>query len=195
MMLNSSSPGDAIWRHITWSTLAMVVVNFAFIQVIVYCQIGDKWFYPRQCWAGSLMCICVTKTSKFRVTGLCKGNSPVTSEFPAQMASNTENVFIWWRHHDKECFMKCIPFYSVVPFTCNAEWKGFLFYSVLFCSMVNYFIRSIIIDKRYSSKDILWQPYLILSFRRCDYVNICILESFFQIPVQCANLCKIFLAL
>ena len=29
------------------------------------------------------------------------GNSPVTGEFPAQMASNVENVFIWWRHHDK----------------------------------------------------------------------------------------------
>ena len=27
------------------------------------------------------------------------GNSPVTSEFPAQMASNAENVSIWWRHH------------------------------------------------------------------------------------------------
>ena len=35
------------------------------------------------------------KTSKFRVTGLCAGNSPVTGEFPAQMASNVENVFIW----------------------------------------------------------------------------------------------------
>ena len=30
------------------------------------------------------------KTSKFRVTGLCEGNSPVTGEFPAQMTSNTE---------------------------------------------------------------------------------------------------------
>ena len=29
---------------------------------------------------------------------LC-GNSPVTGEFPAQMASNAENVSIWWRHH------------------------------------------------------------------------------------------------
>ena len=38
------------------------------------------------------------KTSKLRVTGLCVGNSPVTSEFPAQMASNTENVSIWWCH-------------------------------------------------------------------------------------------------
>ena len=40
-----------------------------------------------------------SKTSKLRVTGLCAGNSPVTGEFPAQRASNAENVSIWWRHH------------------------------------------------------------------------------------------------
>ena len=34
------------------------------------------------------------KTSKLRVTGLCGGNSPGTSEFPAQKASNAENVSI-----------------------------------------------------------------------------------------------------
>ena len=40
------------------------------------------------------------KTSKLRVTGLCAGNSPETGEFSAQMASNAENVSIWWRHHE-----------------------------------------------------------------------------------------------
>ena len=35
------------------------------------------------------------KASKLRVTGVCVGNSPVT----AQMASNAENISIWWRHH------------------------------------------------------------------------------------------------
>ena len=40
------------------------------------------------------------KTSKFRVTSLCVGNSPGTGEFPAQRASNAENVSIWWHHHD-----------------------------------------------------------------------------------------------
>ena len=40
------------------------------------------------------------KTSKLRVTCLCAGNSPGTGEFPAQMASNAENVSIWWRHHE-----------------------------------------------------------------------------------------------
>ena len=38
-------------------------------------------------------------TSKLRVTGLCVWNSPVTGEFPAQRASNAENVSIWRRHH------------------------------------------------------------------------------------------------
>ena len=41
----------------------------------------------------------IKKTSKLRVTGLCDGNSPVTSEFSAQRARNAENVFIWWRHN------------------------------------------------------------------------------------------------
>ena len=40
------------------------------------------------------------KTSKLRVTGLCEGNSPVAGEFPAQRASNMENVSIWWRRHE-----------------------------------------------------------------------------------------------
>ena len=40
------------------------------------------------------------KTSKFRVSGLCGENLPVTDEFPAQRASNAENVSIWWRHHE-----------------------------------------------------------------------------------------------
>ena len=40
------------------------------------------------------------KTSKLRVTGLCAGNSPETGEFPAQMASNAEYVFIGWRHQE-----------------------------------------------------------------------------------------------
>ena len=39
------------------------------------------------------------KTSMLCVTGLCAGNSPVIGDFPAQSASNAENVSIWFRHH------------------------------------------------------------------------------------------------
>ena len=41
----------------------------------------------------------ISKKSKLRVTGFCARNSPITGEFAAQMASNAENVSIWWRHH------------------------------------------------------------------------------------------------
>ena len=37
--------------------------------------------------------------SKFHVTSLCEGNTPVTSGFPSQMARQAENVSIWWCHH------------------------------------------------------------------------------------------------
>ena len=47
------------------------------------------------------------KTSKLRVTGLCEGNSLVTCEFSAQMASNAENVSIWWRHHGHQYYLFC----------------------------------------------------------------------------------------
>ena len=56
---------------------------------------------PRNCLLNRLFRRRLKKTSKLRVTGLCVGNSPVTGEFPKQMASNAENVSIWWRHDDK----------------------------------------------------------------------------------------------
>ena len=55
---------------------------------------------PHDCLLNRLFRRRSKKTSKLRVTGLCVGNSPGTGEFPAQMASNAENVSIWWRHHD-----------------------------------------------------------------------------------------------
>ena len=54
---------------------------------------------PHDCLLNRLFRRRSKKTSKLRVTGLCGGNSPVTGEFPAQRASNTENISIWWRHH------------------------------------------------------------------------------------------------
>ena len=50
---------------------------------------------PHDCLLNRLFRRRSKKTSKLRVTGLCAG----TGEFSAQMASNAENVFIWWRHH------------------------------------------------------------------------------------------------
>ena len=60
------------------------------------------------------------KTSKVRVTGLCAGNSPGTDEFPAQMASNAENVSIWWRHYDRKNFD--IRQWSKIAFSTELVW-------------------------------------------------------------------------
>ena len=54
---------------------------------------------PHVCFFSRLFRHRSKKTSKLHVTGLCAGNSPEAGEFPAQMASNAENVSIWWRHH------------------------------------------------------------------------------------------------
>ena len=51
---------------------------------------------PHDCLLNRLFRRRSKKTFKLRVTGLCARNSPVTGEFPAQMASNAENVSIMW---------------------------------------------------------------------------------------------------
>ena len=53
---------------------------------------------PHHCLLNRLFNRRSKKTSKLRVTGLCAGNSPATGG--RTMTSNTENVSIWWRHHD-----------------------------------------------------------------------------------------------
>ena len=54
---------------------------------------------PHDCLLNRLFRRRSKKKLKLRVTGFCAGNSPGTGECPAQMASNAENVSIWWRHH------------------------------------------------------------------------------------------------
>ena len=81
-------PSRSRWRSsshyndVIMSTMASQISSLA----IVYLTVNSR---------------CISKKiSKLRVTGLCEGNLPVTCEFPAQRASNAENVSIWWRHRD-----------------------------------------------------------------------------------------------
>ena len=60
---------------------------------------GVSNYQPHVCLFNRLFRCRSKKLSKLRVIGLYVGNSPVTGEFPAQRASNAENVSIWWRHH------------------------------------------------------------------------------------------------
>ena len=66
---------------------------------------------PRDCLLNRVFRRRPKKISKLSVTGLCAGNSPETGEFPAQMASNAQNVSIWWRHH--VAILSCSIFFKV----------------------------------------------------------------------------------
>ena len=68
---------------------------------------------PHDCLLNRLFRRRSKKTSTLRVTGLCVWNSPATGEFPAQMASNTENVSICWRHHVKSMTFFERPLYAI----------------------------------------------------------------------------------
>ena len=56
---------------------------------------------PHDCLLNHLFRRRSKKTSKLCVRGICAGNSP--GPVNSQMASNAENVSIWWRHHDSIC--------------------------------------------------------------------------------------------
>ena len=70
------------WRHNERGGASNHETSPLFAQLLVQAQIKTK------------------QTSKLRVTCLCWGNSPMTSEFSTQKARNAENVFIWRRHHN-----------------------------------------------------------------------------------------------
>ena len=73
-----------------------------------WAQYGVLNHQPHDCLLNFLSRHRSKKIAKLRVTGLCAGNSPVTGEFPAQKASNAENVSIWWRHHVFLPFCCCL---------------------------------------------------------------------------------------
>ena len=86
---------------------------------------------PHDCLLNRLFRRRSRKTPKLRVTGLCAGNSTGTGGFPAQMATNAENVSIWWRHHALFCVINCC---------CIVVKYSKLFHAALYMSChMNYF--------------------------------------------------------
>ena len=59
---------------------------------------------PHDCLLNRLIRRRSKKTSNLRVNGLCAGNSRVAGEFPAQKASNAENVSFWYLHNLTDLF-------------------------------------------------------------------------------------------
>ena len=115
------------WSNVSKVTLKMgkngAVTNNKTRIALLWCHNGRDGVsnhQPHQCLLNRLFRRRSKKTSKLRVTSLCAGNSPGTGKFPAQMASNAENVSIWWRHHgihDSWCMARVyvIPQGATVP--------------------------------------------------------------------------------
>ena len=80
-------------------TLTVIWICFMPLQWRHNGRDGVSNHQPHDCLLNRLFRRRSKKILKLRVTGLCAGNSPVAGEFPAQMASNAENVSIWWHHH------------------------------------------------------------------------------------------------
>ena len=95
--LDSLWLSDAIRYHRSGSTLAQIM-TFVSLQWRHNGRDSVSNHQPCECLPSRLIRRRSKKT-KLIVTGLCAGNSPETGEFPAQRASNAENVSIWWCHH------------------------------------------------------------------------------------------------
>ena len=91
------------------------------------------------------------KTTKLHVTGLCG-----TGEFPAQMASNVENVSTRWRHHGRTL---CHTHYrSAFFFVCFAKCQSILPTSVK--------ITSVPLKQPWR----IWINKSHKSYKNCDYI-------------------------
>ena len=97
---------------------------------------------PHDCLFNRLFTHRSTKTSKLWVTGLCEGNSPLTGEFPAQRASNAENVSInlmtsSWNCLSVDLLPKKTVCYSTISWRGNGvtllSWRRFLCNTFLWC--------------------------------------------------------------
>ena len=84
---------------------------------------GVSFHQPPHCLLNRLFRHRWNKKSKARVTGFCEGNSPVTSEFTAQRASNEENVSIWLRHHFVWCSLVLATSTQFVWIPCICRWN------------------------------------------------------------------------
>ena len=114
-----------IWKHIRWQYNYVVLSNYCVwyisLSVELYFQRGTIWismlFFSwhyndviMDAIASQITSLTIVYSTVYSDAdqrkhqssvslNLCAGNSPGTGEFPAQMASNAENVSIWRRHH------------------------------------------------------------------------------------------------
>ena len=81
------------YNRLDSAILALKISSAKHFDDVIMGAIASQKHQPHECVLNRLFKRRSKKTSKLRVTGLCAGNSAGNGEFPAQMASNAENVF------------------------------------------------------------------------------------------------------
>ena len=98
--VDSPHKGPVMWKHFPCHDIIMYIT----LRLCHNEHNGISTHRHLDCLLNRLFRHRSKKPSKLHVTGFCDGNSPVTGEFPAQRASNAENVSIWWCHHEDIIF-------------------------------------------------------------------------------------------
>ena len=166
------------------------------VQVMAWCWVKTlQWRHndhdgvpnhqPHDCLLNRLFRRRSKKTWKLRVTGLCAGNSPGTDEFPAQKASNAENVSIWWRHHDIAHFVQA-PVYWRWALLHNISNLNLLTTNIHYNDLLSHFSKQLLCCYLYFQHHI---TYGVLTLRQM-YVVICCLATQSLYLNQCWILIK-----
>ena len=96
-----------IWKSDAWFLLRCIFLPFSERKFITVTSWWTRWRLKSSAsrlFTQPFIQAQMKEKSKLRVIDLCAGNSRVTGEFPAQMATNAGNVFIWWCH---QVLFKC----------------------------------------------------------------------------------------
>ena len=111
-------------------------------------------------------------------------NSPVTGEFPAQKASNAENVSIWWRNHDNSALQGYFISHKVIIRLLIVEEKILgnvgeyiaWLYRQLLSIVLTYqlTIQPSEDEARYSRVHILWSIHILT--HRSQVTHICVIK-------------------
>ena len=80
-------------------SLSLLFTTLTVCPILYLFHNSDVIMSPMASQITSLTIVCSTVYSVADQKKHQSSASPVTGEFPAQMASNAENVSIWWRHH------------------------------------------------------------------------------------------------
>ena len=104
-----------------------------------------------------------------RVTGLCEGNPQLNGWFPAQRASSTENVSIWWRHHGIIKHIMCLM-NAIKTGLYFQNWMVKITFSSL--ALIERFVPTLILGKYLAHQNIMQDAACMINIRNMVLIQV-----------------------